>query len=236
MRGCRGASGRRGSQRWPHASGPDHLAWKAACAAPRGGKGHTSSPFCRCGHDTWGRPGRGWWSPNGLRLLPTLPDPQTHPLLSHSNTFTTAPLSPLPHCTWLSLPPAFSALTLLHSSFMSQGKCHLLREAFPDRPFQPHAFVAPHQLLPCPYQTAITQPPMRVPVRGDRVPPVRCCVPCPAQDSAGRGSCCSSGMTALLFGGNTTPYMCVGGWPWARLLDTRSNQDTRKTALRNGPF
>lgn len=79
-----------------------------------------------CGHQTWGRLGPGRWSatPSGLRLLPTLPDPQTHHLSSHPNTSHT-PFS------W----PLSLHLSNFYSSFMSQDKCHLLREAFPDHPF-----------------------------------------------------------------------------------------------------
>lgn len=208
------------------------------------GDGHTSSHFYRCWHHTWGGLGPGWWSPNGLRLLPTFPDPQTPgaphptpapccPAPTPSQTASSPPPPPRPS---LGLSPStLPALPLLYSSFMSQGKCHLLGEAFPDRP-SPIACPrgsAPAPSLPssnCNY-TAVRAVPCRLCLptelcEAETEPlPFAALSPAPPRTPQVRGSPCSLGMTALLLGGNTTPDLYVGSWQRAPFLDTRSNQD-----------
>lgn len=139
------------SRQRPRSPGLESCLWLCL-----GGQRPHLSHLYRCWHHTWGGLGPGWWSPKGLRLLPTLPDPQTPPPpLQHLHN---PPPPPWP----LSFP--FPALSLLYLPFVSQGKCHLPRGAFPDPPSQSHALVVLHQLFPRPHQTAITQPFMRFPV------------------------------------------------------------------------
>lgn len=151
------SSGRRGSQRSPHPS----CLWSDWV-----GEGHTSSHFYRCWHHTWGGRGPGWWCPNGLRLLPTFPDPQTPPPppLFHSNTFTAPPPHRPLHLASLP-PPSLLCLCFIHPSCL---RANVISSGRPSltAPSQSHALVALHWLLPCPYQTAITQPFARFHVAG----------------------------------------------------------------------
>lgn len=209
------------SRQRPRSPGLESCLWLCL-----GGQRPHLSHLYRCWHHTWGGLGPGWWSPKGLRLLPTLPDPQTPP--PHSNTFTT----PHPH---LGLFPSPSPLCLCFI-------CPSCLRANVISPGEPSPTPLPNRM---PWWFCISSFLALIKLQlhshscgSPCLPPELCegetesllfaaVSPAPPRTRHVRGSHCSLGVTALLFGGNATPDMCVGSWQCAHfwtLVQTRARE------------